>query len=245
MNRRMLLALIAPLLLGAATAPSLEQGRVSGRVIDRSGAPLSDVQVYMVGDRIGSLSRASGVFLMINVPAGTYEIRAERLGFTIDSRLITVEEGATVEVNFELSQQAIGMREIRSDGALGAVYSSDRPAPLRPAGPPRAAQGGPSFTPMSVKPEVMNLPEIQAAMAAVYTPDIRGVGVAGTVILWFYVGVDGNVQKVQVNSVKAVGSEATLTRMALEVANGVRFSPPFNYDQKVAAWVQVPLTFVP
>jgi outer membrane receptor protein involved in Fe transport len=69
---------------------------------------------------MGSLSRATGVFVILNVPAGTYELRAERIGLTTVSRQITVAAGEAVEVNFEMSSQALGLDEIVVTGTAGA-----------------------------------------------------------------------------------------------------------------------------
>jgi outer membrane receptor protein involved in Fe transport len=86
-----------------------------------SGGPLSEVQVYLVGANIGSISRQNGGYVMLNVPAGSYEIRAERIGLSTVTRQITLAAGATLEENFQLTSQALGLDEIVVTGTAGAA----------------------------------------------------------------------------------------------------------------------------
>jgi outer membrane cobalamin receptor len=69
---------------------------------------------------MGSLSRATGAYVILNVPPGSYELRAERIGLTTISRQITVAAGQAVEQNFEMSSQALGLDEIVVTGTAGA-----------------------------------------------------------------------------------------------------------------------------
>ncbi|TVR53874.1 MAG: hypothetical protein EA421_09765 [Gemmatimonadales bacterium] len=114
----LLLALMA--LPGAAL--EAQTGQVTGRVLDaQSGAPLSEVQVYVAGLQVGSLSRADGRFVILNVPAGTHELRAQRLGLRTASEEITVEAGGTVVVDFALTSEALSLDEVVVTGAAGAA----------------------------------------------------------------------------------------------------------------------------
>jgi outer membrane receptor protein involved in Fe transport len=116
-----LAALVASLALVPVNGSAQEQGRIAGRVLDAATqAPLSEVQIYLVGANLGSLSRANGAFVIVNVPAGSYELRAERIGLTTVTRQITVAAGQTQEVNFEMSSQALGLDEIVVTGTAGA-----------------------------------------------------------------------------------------------------------------------------
>jgi outer membrane receptor protein involved in Fe transport len=86
-----------------------------------SGAPLTEVQVYLVGANIGAISRQNGTYVMLNVPAGSYEIRAERIGLSTVTRQITLPAGGALEENFELTAQALGLDEIVVTGTAGAA----------------------------------------------------------------------------------------------------------------------------
>src|SRR5690606_21567689 len=106
------------------TAPAVQAqtGQITGRVTDaQSGGPLSEVQVYLVGQELGTLSRADGRFLILNLPAGTYEVRAERIGFASSTESVNVTAGGTATVDFSLGSQALGLDEIVVTGTAGAA----------------------------------------------------------------------------------------------------------------------------
>jgi outer membrane receptor protein involved in Fe transport len=112
------------LLVGMGLAPPLQAqttGQIRGYVRDAAtGAPLRDVQVYLVGAELGSVTRQGGEYVMLNVPAGSYELKAERIGLTPVSRQITVTAGGVVEENFQLTAGALGLDEIVVTGTAGA-----------------------------------------------------------------------------------------------------------------------------
>jgi len=122
-NQMLLRTCLALLMTLAFSAVAEAQaGRVTGVVTDSlSGAPLSGVQVYLEGSSLGTMSRQNGRFLILNVPPGRYQLRAERIGLTLALREITVAEGGTVEANFMLIQKALGLDEIVVTGTAGAA----------------------------------------------------------------------------------------------------------------------------
>jgi hypothetical protein len=82
--------LVLPVLLAARTL-SAQEARVVGQVTDASsGAPIGEVQVYLNGTGLGSLTRQNGRFIILNVLPGSYEARAERIGYQGVAQQITV-----------------------------------------------------------------------------------------------------------------------------------------------------------
>ena len=82
-----LLIAAAGALYQPAEAQQAAPARITGRVVDaQSQAPLTDVQVYLVGANLGAISRQTGQYLILNVPPGTYEMRAERI--TVDGKTV-------------------------------------------------------------------------------------------------------------------------------------------------------------
>lgn len=98
-----------------------ETGRVTGQVTSRAMAPLSEVQVYLVGTAQGTLTGSNGRFLIPNVPPGTYSIRVDRIGYQSQTREITVTAGGLTTVDFVLQDQALGLDEIVVTGTAGAA----------------------------------------------------------------------------------------------------------------------------
>jgi outer membrane receptor protein involved in Fe transport len=118
-----LAALVALALLAlSATAASAQQaGRIVGRVTEaQSGQPISEAQVFIPGTGIGGLTRQNGSFVILEAPAGTHELRVERIGLAAVSQQVTVVAGQAVEVNFTMSTQALGLDEIVVTGTAGA-----------------------------------------------------------------------------------------------------------------------------
>jgi len=112
---------LALALLGATALEGQGTGQITGAVTDQqSGATLSEVSVYLAGAEMGSLTRANGRYVILNVAPGTYEIRAQRIGYALAASSVTVTAGATVEVNFALVSQALGLDEIVVTGTAGA-----------------------------------------------------------------------------------------------------------------------------
>lgn len=98
----------------------------------------------------------------------------------------------------------------------------------------------PLFTPMTVRPTLTNVAEVQEALTREYPAMLRDAGIGGAPVMWLYIGTDGTVQKtvVQMSS----GHEA-LDQAAANVAEAMRFTPAMNRDQAVPVWVQVPIRF--
>ena len=98
----------------------------------------------------------------------------------------------------------------------------------------------PMFTPMTVRPEIRNRSEVQAALMREYPPILRDAGIGGTVVVWFFITEDGVVQDKRVSR---SSGQVQFDEAALEVADVFRFSPALNRDQRVQVWIEVPITF--
>ena len=111
--------------------------------------------------------------------------------------------------------------------------------------PPKVVRGvplsqGPVFTPMTVRPELLNTAEMQRALMESYPTTLREAGISGTPVVWFFIDSTGAVVKTQLS--KTSGYPA-LDEAALGVAQAMRFSPALNREQKVAVWVEIPIVF--
>jgi len=104
-----------------STAPEV-QGTLTGRVTDaESGAPLGGVQVYIDALDRGTLTEATGRYLLQNVPDGTHTLTAERIGYATTNVEVTIQPGATVIQDFALSQAVLAMDEIVVTGQPGGT----------------------------------------------------------------------------------------------------------------------------
>ena len=97
-------------------------GTVSGRVLAaESGAGLSAVQVHIPALGLGTLTQNEGRFLIRNVPVGTHEIFAERIGYATMSQDIVVQNGQTTTVDLVVEFEALGLDEIIVTGTAGGT----------------------------------------------------------------------------------------------------------------------------
>jgi protein TonB len=102
------------------------------------------------------------------------------------------------------------------------------------------AAAGPSFTPFTVAPRILNGEEIAGVMRLEYPPLLRDAGIGGEVVVWFYIDERGQLQGTRL--FQSSGHEE-LDEAALRVADRIRFSPALNGDRNVPVWIQFPLTF--
>ena len=95
-------------------------GSLTGLVTDAgSGRPLSAAQVFIEGTGLGSLTNASGRYLIINVPAGTHTLRVELIGYTAASQEVTVTDDQATAADFGLNEEVIDFDEIVVTGTAG------------------------------------------------------------------------------------------------------------------------------
>ena len=99
---------------------------------------------------------------------------------------------------------------------------------------------GPTFTPFTVAPSILNRSEIVAAMNAEYPPLLREAGIGGTVIVYVFVNELGRLEEVRLQ--RSSGHRA-LDEAALAVAGQFEFSAALNQDEPVPVWVMFPITF--
>jgi TonB family protein len=104
----------------------------------------------------------------------------------------------------------------------------------------QAIAAGPVFTPMTVRPEIKNLDEIEASLEQNYPPLLKEIGIGGRVVVLFYIGDTGSTLHVRIR--ESSGHDG-LDAAALQVARVYEFTPALNREQPVNVWIQLPITF--
>jgi outer membrane receptor protein involved in Fe transport len=108
--------------LWAGPASAQQTATITGQVTDAaSGAGISAVQVYLAGTGTGTLTNSTGRYLLLNVPVGSYTIQVERIGYRTTTQEVTVSAGQTLNQDFALSEEALGLDEIVVTGTAGAA----------------------------------------------------------------------------------------------------------------------------
>ena len=89
-------------------------GKITGRVTDaESGLPLPGVNVIIPGTTIGASTDLKGDFVILNVPPGTYSLRATMMGYaavTVTNVIVKID--LTTTINFQLGAEALEMKEV-------------------------------------------------------------------------------------------------------------------------------------
>jgi hypothetical protein len=145
-------------LCSAMTMPgrAQETGKIQGTVLDPNGEPVPAAQVVVVGTSFGALTNEQGFYFVNNVPAGTYEVWVQFIGYQpTELRGVRVQADQTVTVNFQLSGAAIEItavevpivpREVISRTAIAYLPMapwaefSERPIPGIPSSVPTCSR---------------------------------------------------------------------------------------------------------
>ena len=88
-------------------------GRISGRVTDPKHQPLEAVSVAIPALKVGAFTDAQGHFDIANVPAGTYELKVNLMGYqatTVQNVLVTADQTATLDVT--IGEAPIAVKEV-------------------------------------------------------------------------------------------------------------------------------------
>jgi len=104
-----LFTLLIPTSLFAGTT-----GKISGIVTDaRSGEKLLAANVVVEGLSTGAATNVDGLYSVVNVPPGTYRVRASLVGYTSVTQVdVRVEIDQTTTLNFRLSEETVQGQEI-------------------------------------------------------------------------------------------------------------------------------------
>lgn len=111
---------------GSHSGSGFQTGRVVGEVYDsETREPLVGGMVMIEGTNLGNVTTESGAYFVDYVPAGSYTISAEYLGYGTIRRSLDVTPGQTVNVDFGLPSQVV------LANAITAVIEKE-PIPVEP-----------------------------------------------------------------------------------------------------------------
>ncbi|MBI2430333.1 MAG: TonB-dependent receptor, partial [Ignavibacteriales bacterium] len=91
------------------------RGKIQGRVIDQaSGDPLVGAIIQIVEQStLGAVTNAEGEYFIINVPVGTYSVKATLIGYRgVITENVVVSAGYNTIQNFSLTSESVEMTEV-------------------------------------------------------------------------------------------------------------------------------------
>ncbi|NOX19471.1 MAG: TonB-dependent receptor [Chlorobi bacterium] len=113
MNKKMIY-LIGAALLFAGTVFSQSGGKIVGKVTDKeTGEALPGCNVIILDLMMGAATDADGSYLILNVPPGEYDVKAQMVGYkALVQKGVKVISNLTTKVDFKISQEAVKLEEI-------------------------------------------------------------------------------------------------------------------------------------
>lgn len=137
--------LAVALTLALAPAAALAQGTIRGRVTEQgSGQALQGVQIAVVGGGQTVVTNQQGAYVLNNVPAGQRTVRATRIGYSAQTRTVTVG-AAPAEANFTLGADVLGLDEVVVIG-YGQVERRTATGSIASIRPDEVTQSAPTAT---------------------------------------------------------------------------------------------------
>ncbi|HEU0013141.1 MAG TPA: SusC/RagA family TonB-linked outer membrane protein [Longimicrobium sp.] len=120
--RTILAAAASAALLGSPLgAQETSTGTVRGTVREAGTMrPVAAAQVSVPNTQRRVVTAQDGTYSIV-VPAGTVQLRAERVGYSASTRSVTVTAGGSTEANFTLSTSAIALDAVVVTGTPGAA----------------------------------------------------------------------------------------------------------------------------
>lgn len=96
-------------------------GTVRGYVKDQNGAPVTDAAVQARDTSTGvvrsATSRADGSYVLPGLTPATYELSVRHIGFGPQRRVVTVQIGATLSIDFSMQAGAVELQAVTVEGA--------------------------------------------------------------------------------------------------------------------------------
>jgi outer membrane receptor protein involved in Fe transport len=114
------------LLLAVSVAVAGTTGKISGIVKDKNtGEPLPGVAVSIAGTTMGALTDQSGQYTILNVPVGSYTLKAQLVGFTsVEATDLRVSVDLTTSFDFDLASLTVESGEV-------VIVKAERPLILQ------------------------------------------------------------------------------------------------------------------
>jgi len=97
-------------------------GKLSGKIIEKStGNPIPGVNVTLLNTQMGAATDINGEYFILNIPPGTYEVKASIIGFKIITKTnVEISINHTTQIDFAMEETVYELDE-------SIVVTSERP----------------------------------------------------------------------------------------------------------------------
>lgn len=124
MTRRYIFAFV---ILALATSASWAgiTGIITGKVLDKSGNPVPGATVKVLETTRGAITKLDGKYTIVNVTAGTYDVRVTAVGYDTVIKKISLTADQTLTLNFTMTQGGVRLKETVVTADRDIVRSTD------------------------------------------------------------------------------------------------------------------------
>lgn len=102
---------------------------IVGHVVCK-GEHIPFLNIVVKGTTIGVATDATGHYRLIDLPLGKLTIMASGMGYKSQEKTVVMEADKTLEVNFEIEEDALGIDEVVVTGDKGASKEPKLPLSL-------------------------------------------------------------------------------------------------------------------
>jgi len=98
----------------SATGAFAQEGKISGQVVEaETGKPIPGVNILIEDTQRGTTTNTDGRYTILNVPPGTYSLRASSVGYETQTiQEVEVSIDLTTTVNFELPEETVDLEGV-------------------------------------------------------------------------------------------------------------------------------------
>ena len=151
--------------LWLSTLSAQNVGKLAGMVkAAETGEPLPGANIQIVGTKLGAATDLDGIYYILNIPPGKYELSASMIGYkTMKVIDVIVNAGRTTNINFKLEEEVFEGQEV--------VVTAERPDVERDKTSTSAIV---RFDDVKELPGVRNIGDVLNLAADVYDGHFRG-----------------------------------------------------------------------
>lgn len=166
-----------------STFAQTSTGQIKGTVTT-GGQPLPGVNVGIKTLQKGSPTDEDGIFIIKNIPAGTYSLQASAVGFKKVTKEIEIKPGQTIEVNLKLEESLLEMDQIVVTGTMRETFVKQSPVKVSVINNSRLQQGKTSSNIMDLVGNINGLStQLNCGVCGTNAIRINGVEGPNTAVL--------------------------------------------------------------
>jgi hypothetical protein len=107
------------------SAPQTGEAILSGRVVNKDGAPVADATVSVQGTKISTVTGPDGLFRLVGLPSGTRAVYVRRVGFTFRQIAVNLSAVNPVDVRIELKDAPPMLEAVTVEGKFEAALKKN------------------------------------------------------------------------------------------------------------------------